>query len=226
MENHKKGKKSALYYIVLAICLLLSSVLGITQLDSDNNSENNTTIAIQEQNDNLNTQEEQLDSQEEANSSYEDNEGNIQTITQEDIEDTNSNIQQSNQVLEENSSEWDNQEENSQPVKEEIQEQEEKQDVAQIEETVTIKHTFRNEGTFQSHYEKHGIEMGFDTKEEYLLAANKVILNPESLHKLEKEDGDDVYYLEESNEFVVVSKDGYIRTYFYPSAGIDYYNRQ
>ena len=42
----------------------------------------------------------------------------------------------------------------------------------------------------------------------------------------EKEDGDDVYYIQDTNEFVVVSTDGYIRTYFNPDDGIDYYNRQ
>ena len=50
--------------------------------------------------------------------------------------------------------------------------------------------------------------------------------NPNALHKLEKEDGDDVYYLEETNEFVIVSQDGYIRTYFLPSAGKKYYDKQ
>ena len=50
--------------------------------------------------------------------------------------------------------------------------------------------------------------------------------NPNALHKNEKEDNDDVYYLEETNEFVIVSTDGYIRTYFYPDSGIDYYNKQ
>jgi len=68
--------------------------------------------------------------------------------------------------------------------------------------------------------------MGFSSPEEYLAAANKVLDNPNALHKKEKEDNDDVYYLEESNEFVVVSADGFIRTYFNPSAGIDYFNRQ
>ena len=28
------------------------------------------------------------------------------------------------------------------------------------------------------------------------------------------------------NEFVVLSRDGYIRTYFYPSDGIEYFERQ
>ena len=76
------------------------------------------------------------------------------------------------------------------------------------------------------HFEKHGKEMGFSSAEEYLAAANAVVNNASALHKTEKEDGDDVYYLEATNEFVIVSTDGFIRTYFYPNAGIDYYNRQ
>lgn len=86
--------------------------------------------------------------------------------------------------------------------------------------------TFRNANRLNEHYEKHGIDMGFSSAEEYEAAAKKVVLNQNSLHKLEEEDGDDVYYLEISNEFVIVSSDGYIRTYFNPSDGIDYYNRQ
>ena len=86
--------------------------------------------------------------------------------------------------------------------------------------------TFRNSYRLDEHYEKHGIEMGFASAAEYEAAAKKVVLNPDSLHKIEAEDGDDVYYLEETNEFVIVSTDGYIRTYFNPSGGIDYYNRQ
>lgn len=68
--------------------------------------------------------------------------------------------------------------------------------------------------------------MGFATIEEYVAAANAVINHPDALHKQEAEDNDDVYFLEATNEFVVVSTDGYIRTYFIASGGIDYYNRQ
>ena len=85
---------------------------------------------------------------------------------------------------------------------------------------------FRKKSYLDEHYEKHGVEMGFESSEDYLAAANAVIDNPDALHKNEAEDGDDIYYLEETNEFVVVSTDGYIRTYFKPRAGIDYYNRQ
>lgn len=85
---------------------------------------------------------------------------------------------------------------------------------------------FRNESLLHSHYLKHGKEMGFSSEEEYEKAASDVINNPKSLHKKEKEDNDDVYYLEKSNEFVIVSTDGYIRTYFNPDAGKSYYDRQ
>ena len=85
---------------------------------------------------------------------------------------------------------------------------------------------FRNNNLLMNHFDKHGIEMGFDTAAEYETAASAVVNNPAALHKTEKEDGDDVYYLEDTNEFVIVSQDGYIRTYFNPSDGINYYNRQ
>ena len=89
-----------------------------------------------------------------------------------------------------------------------------------------LKLKFRNDKLLSQHYDKHGKEMGFDSKESYQQAAAKVVANPEALHKTEAEDGDDVYYLVDTNEFVIVSGDGYIRTYFLPSAGLDYYNRQ
>ena len=89
-----------------------------------------------------------------------------------------------------------------------------------------VNYRFRNKKLLNSHFEKHGIEMGFDTAAEYEAAASAVVNNKDALHKTEKEDGDDVYYLEDTNEFVIVSQDGYIRTYFNPSDGIRYYNRQ
>lgn len=94
------------------------------------------------------------------------------------------------------------------------------------QEQETVDYHFRNKKLLNSHFEKHGIEMGFDTAAEYEAAASAVVNNKDALHKTEKEDGDDVYYLEETNEFVIVSKDGYIRTYFNPNDGIKYYNRQ
>uniref|UniRef100_UPI0040264E95 hypothetical protein n=1 Tax=Lachnospira sp. TaxID=2049031 RepID=UPI0040264E95 len=86
--------------------------------------------------------------------------------------------------------------------------------------------TFRNENLLNSHYEKHGKDMGFSSAKEYEKAAAAVVANSSALHKKEAEDGDDVYYIESTNEFVIVSTDGYIRTYFNPDTGIAYYNRQ
>lgn len=85
---------------------------------------------------------------------------------------------------------------------------------------------FRNRDLLEAHYEKHGKEMGFSSSKEYEMSASDVVNNPESLHKTEKEDGDDVYYKENTNEFVVVSTDGYIRTYFNPDSGKKYFDRQ
>lgn len=77
----------------------------------------------------------------------------------------------------------------------------------------------------ESHYEKHGKEMGFVSSEEYEMAASDAVNNPESLHKTEKEDGDDVYYKEDTNEFVIVSTDRYIRNNFNPASGKKYFDR-
>lgn len=86
--------------------------------------------------------------------------------------------------------------------------------------------TFRSDALREEHYQKHGIEMGFASAKEYEKAAAAVVSDSRALHKLEREDGDDVYYIEETNEFVIVSTDGYIRTYFYPRDGIGYFERQ
>ena len=86
--------------------------------------------------------------------------------------------------------------------------------------------TFYSDKLLMEHYDKHGKEMGFSSPEEYEAAASDVVFNEDALHKTEKEDGDDVYYLETTNEFVIVSTSGYIRTYFNPDDGINYFNRQ
>jgi len=87
-------------------------------------------------------------------------------------------------------------------------------------------YTFRNRQLLDEHYEKHGIYMKYKSAEKYLKGANRVINDKDTLHAVEAEDGDDVYYLEKTNEFVVVSGDGYIRTYFCPEDGIEYFHRQ
>ena len=87
-------------------------------------------------------------------------------------------------------------------------------------------YSFRYESYLDEHFEKHKADTHTSSKSEYLYRANYVINNEESLHKTEKEDGDDVYYLASTNELVIVSTDGYIRTYFCPDSGKEYYDKQ
>lgn len=88
------------------------------------------------------------------------------------------------------------------------------------------KYLFKTVALRKEHFEKHGIEMGFTLEKEYETAAFKVINSPHALHKTEKTDGDDVYYIESTNDFVIVSTDGWIRTYFRPDEGKAYYDKQ
>ena len=94
------------------------------------------------------------------------------------------------------------------------------------EAAVAASYRFRSKKLKDQHYQKHGIEMGYADADAYEAAANEVVSDPSSLHKTEKEDGDDVYYRERDNAFVVVSTDGYIRTYFYPNGGKAYFDKQ
>lgn len=96
----------------------------------------------------------------------------------------------------------------------------------QAETKAYVTYKFRSKSLLNQHYDKHGKDMGFPSAEAYQKAACDVINNPAALHKTEKEDGDFVYYVEATNEFAVLSKDGYIRTYFLPDAGKKYYDRQ
>jgi len=92
----------------------------------------------------------------------------------------------------------------------------------------TITYNFRNSDYLHEHYEKHKDEFDNLTESEYLAHANALInsQSPEILTKTEKEDGDLVYYNPENNEFLILSTDGYIRTFFKPDDGIEYYNRK
>lgn len=98
--------------------------------------------------------------------------------------------------------------------------------VSEVEQAPVFAYNFRKVQYLQEHFERHGADFGYASAEEYLAGANRVVASPEALHKLEAEDGDDVYYLESTNEFVIVSTDGYLRTYFKPDDGKAYFDRQ
>ena len=93
----------------------------------------------------------------------------------------------------------------------------------------TVEYKFRNKDRLDEHYEKHGKEMGFKNAEAYRKAASDIINAAGSdgvLSKYKSDgSGDMCFYVEATKEFVVLSNDGYIRTY-YICSGINYYNRQ
>ena len=93
-----------------------------------------------------------------------------------------------------------------------------------------VEYHFRSRKLLEQHFAKHGDEFSGDfdyqTAEDYEQGASDVINDTDALFKTESEDGDGVYYIESTNEFVILSTDGFIRTYFRPNDGIDYFNRQ
>lgn len=102
--------------------------------------------------------------------------------------------------------------------------------VTDLDDGTYVEYHFRSKKLLNQHFEKHGSEFkddfGYSSAEDYEKGASDVINNREALHKTEAEDGDGVYYIEATNEFVILSTDGYIRTYFRPNGGKSYYDRQ
>lgn len=87
--------------------------------------------------------------------------------------------------------------------------------------------TFRNSELLDSHYTKHGQEFGNITKDQYLNQANNLFgTSGKNILTKTRANGDVVFYNTTTNEFGVKSSDGFIRTYFKPTDGIDYFNQQ
>ena len=88
-------------------------------------------------------------------------------------------------------------------------------------------YSFRTQELYDSHYVKHGHEFGDITQEEYLQKANELIASvADTILKKYEDDGDLMYFNTATDEFLVLSPDGYIRTYFIPDDGIEYWERQ
>lgn len=74
-------------------------------------------------------------------------------------------------------------------------------------------------------FDLYGASLGYTASLDYLSGANKVIANSKTL-QLTQPDGGTAYFLESTEEFVLVSSNGYIRTYFIPDTGIFYFFQQ
>ena len=89
--------------------------------------------------------------------------------------------------------------------------------------TKEYKHTFYDIEAMTEHYAKHGRETHSKSMEDYLIKANNV-LEDRACKTKTIDNGDKLYYKQQTKEFVVVAKAGYIRTYFI--ANDKYYYQQ
>ena len=77
-----------------------------------------------------------------------------------------------------------------------------------------------------SHFAKHGERLGVKSVDEYLAGARNLIKQEHGVEKFVRSNGDTLYYNKLTNEFGVVSPDGYLRTYFKPKQGAKYWDTQ
>lgn len=84
---------------------------------------------------------------------------------------------------------------------------------------------FATENLYQRHVSKHLSEYGGISEEEYINRARKLLQSPVSddILSLKRSDGSVSKYRISTNEFVVGTKDGHIRTAFKPKDKMDYW---
>ena len=82
--------------------------------------------------------------------------------------------------------------------------------------------------TLNNHVEKHMESLGFSSKEEYrahaVHFANKVD-RVNNLSYVRPQTGETVKYNTKTGEFAVITKKGYVTTYYKPKTGINAYNK-
>lgn len=95
--------------------------------------------------------------------------------------------------------------------------------VAAIDAIINI--TFESPELLTRHYEKHQGEFGDITETEYLNRANQLYREAlsDDVEQIMRSDESISKYKFSTNEFLVVTKDGKIRTYFKPEKGSDYW---
>ena len=83
---------------------------------------------------------------------------------------------------------------------------------------------FKSATLLNNNFIAYGKAMGYRTADEYESGAVSVIGNEDALYKVDHAGGCEIYYIVESNEYVEVSDDGYIRAYFKPESGKEYFD--
>lgn len=85
---------------------------------------------------------------------------------------------------------------------------------------------FATQERLNEHFNKHASEFGYRNPDEYLQGARKLISAGQEVLTHSRSDGDKLFYDPGKNEFAVLSARGYIRTYFKPNSGYQYWQRQ
>ena len=85
-----------------------------------------------------------------------------------------------------------------------------------------------NSKTLQDHFIRHGSQMGCETKESYAAHAVKFANNVDKNNCVSfvAKNGSTYKYNPQTNTLAIVTKDGYVVTYFKPSAGYEYYKSE
>lgn len=88
-----------------------------------------------------------------------------------------------------------------------------------------INRTFSSQEALEKHYQKHLGEFGSITREEYLQLANEFASAPlsDDVEQIERSDGSISKYRFSTNDFLVITEDGSIRTFFKPKNAKDYW---
>lgn len=79
--------------------------------------------------------------------------------------------------------------------------------------------------SLHKHYTKHAKEFGKLTETEYLKLANQLFSEPlsDDVEQITRSDGSVSKYKFSTNEFLAITKDGVIKTYFKPIGGEKYW---
>ncbi len=82
--------------------------------------------------------------------------------------------------------------------------------------------------TLNGHFNNHGKSMGFDSKESYKQHAIKFAntVDRKNCESFFDENWSTYKYNKKTNEFAIITKDGYVVTYYKPTGGYKYYKGQ
>lgn len=85
-----------------------------------------------------------------------------------------------------------------------------------------------NKNTLQDHFNRHGSQMGCHNKDAYEAHAVKFAntVDRKNCVSFIDKNNSTYKYNKKTNEFAIITKDGFVVTYYSPKGGYDYYKAQ